>query len=144
MVYIWTDGSCSPNPGDGGWAAILKYKNKKKEIYGGEEDTTNNRMELLSAIKGLCLLKRKCNVILYTDSKYLKNGVSNWIQKWKKSNWKTSQKKDVKNKDLWIELDRLNNLHEINWKWVKGHDGHYMNERADNLANLGRKNKNWK
>lgn len=136
-VEIFTDGACKGNPGIGGWGALLRYDEYEKEIYGGEIFTTNNRMELLAAVRALETLKRSCRVKLHTDSQYLKKGISEWINDWKMRNWKTSAKKPVKNDDLWKMLDRLVQLHEIEWCWVRGHAGHEGNEQADRLANLG-------
>ncbi len=136
-VEIFTDGACKGNPGIGGWGALLRYDGYEKEIYGGEMLTTNNRMELLAAVRALEALKRSCQVNLHTDSQYLKKGISEWINDWKIRNWKTSAKKPVKNDDLWKMLDRLVQLHEIEWYWVRGHAGHEGNEHADRLANLG-------
>ena len=135
-VTIYTDGACKGNPGEGGWGAILYYELSSKTIYGYESLTTNNRMELTAAIKSLSFFKEKFNVLIYTDSKYVMNGVNTWIHNWKKNNWKTSGKKDVKNVDLWISLDKLNNFHDVDWRWVKGHSGNEGNEQADMLANL--------
>ena len=135
-VIIYTDGACKGNPGVGGWGAILKYKDKNKKIYGYDVNTTNNRMELTAAIKALDVLKEKSKVVLYTDSKYVMNGITIWIDNWKKNNWKTSNKKEVKNIDLWKLVDRLNSFHEVEWKWIKGHSGDIGNEMADELANL--------
>ena len=136
-VIIYTDGACSGNPGPGGWGAILTYGDKSKEISGGEVQTTNNRMELMAAIAALEALKRPCRVELYTDSGYLRGGISSWIQNWKKNGWKTADKKPVKNVDLWERLDAAAQPHSIAWHWVKGHSGHIDNERADALARLG-------
>ena len=136
-VNIYTDGACRGNPGIGGWGVYIEYGETIKELYGGDELTTNNRMELTAAIKGLEALNTKCQVNLITDSKYVMDGINGWINGWKKNNWKNSQKKDVKNKDLWIQLDKLNSLHEVKWSWVKGHSGHFQNEKADQLANKG-------
>ena len=136
-VNIYTDGACRGNPGAGGWGVYLLYKNEKKEFYGGKLNTTNNQMELTAAIEGLKVLKEPCKVKLYTDSKYVMDGINNWIANWKKNNWKTASKKDVKNKDLWIELDAETCKHEIEWIWVKGHSGNIGNEKADALANMG-------
>ncbi len=136
-VNIYTDGACRGNPGIGGWGVYIEYGETIKELYGGEELTTNNKMELTAAIKGLEALNTKCQVNLITDSKYVMDGINSWINGWKKNNWKNSQKKDVKNKDLWIQLDKLNSLHEVKWSWVKGHSGHFQNEKADQLANKG-------
>ncbi|HFD11612.1 MAG TPA: ribonuclease HI [Crenotrichaceae bacterium] len=137
MVEIFTDGACRGNPGPGGWGAILKYNGHKKEIFGGENHTTNNRMELMAAIMGLESLKKPCRVQLTTDSKYVKDGISKWIVNWKKRGWKTANKKPVKNDDLWRRLDAATNIHDIQWLWVKGHSGHPENEKADELANRG-------
>ena len=135
-VIIYTDGACKGNPGVGGWGAILEYKDKNKKIYGYDENTTNNRMELTAAIRALDVLKEKSKVIIYTDSKYVMNGITIWIDGWKKNNWKTSSKKEVKNIDLWKLIDKLNSFHSVEWKWVKGHSGNTGNEMADELANL--------
>lgn len=135
-VTIYTDGACSGNPGLGGWGAVLIYNKEEKEIYGYPKDeTTNNRMEITAAIEALKTLKNSCIIELYTDSTYLKEGMNSWIHNWKKKNWKTSAGKEVKNIDLWQELDKLTQNHEITWKWVKAHDGNENNERADQLAN---------
>ncbi len=133
-VTIYTDGSCSGNPGPGGWSAILIYNGVEKELYGGEMHTTNNRMEMLAAIKAIESLKESCMVELFTDSTYLKNGVTLWIKGWQEKNWKTSNKKEVKNVDLWQKLVLVTNGHKINWHWVKGHSGDKYNELADVLA----------
>ncbi|MAV98605.1 MAG: ribonuclease HI [Rhodobiaceae bacterium] len=133
-VEIYTDGACSGNPGIGGWGAYLKYKDNVKELSGSAENTTNNRMELVAAIEGLKILKKSSEVNLYTDSVYLKDGITKWIFNWQKNNWKNANKKDVKNKDLWIQLLEVVNKHDINWIWVKGHEGNIGNEIADNLA----------
>ncbi|MBP5615393.1 MAG: ribonuclease HI [Alphaproteobacteria bacterium] len=134
-VEIFTDGACSGNPGVGGWAALLRAKDKEKELSGGELMTTNNRMELTAVIEALRALKTKCNITLYTDSKYVMNGITEWLDKWKQNGFKTSNKKgDVKNVDLWMVLDTLIQGHEIRWVWVKGHAGHAENERVDALA----------
>ncbi len=133
-VEIYTDGACSGNPGIGGWGAYLKYKDNVKELSGSAENTTNNRMELVAAIEGLKILKKSSKVNLYTDSVYLKDGITKWIFNWQKNNWKNANKKDVKNKDLWIQLLEVVNKHDINWIWVKGHEGNEGNEIADNLA----------
>lgn len=139
-IEIYTDGACRGNPGAGGWGVYLLYKNEKKEFYGGKLNTTNNQMELTAAIEGLKVLKEPCKVKLYTDSKYVMDGINSWIANWKKNNWKTASKKDVKNKDLWIELDAETCKHEIEWIWVKGHSGNIGNEKADALANMGIEN----
>ena len=136
-LEIYTDGACRGNPGAGGWGVYLLYKNEKKELYGGKLNTTNNQMELTAVIEGLKVLKEPCKVKLYTDSKYVMDGINSWIANWKKNNWKTASKKDVKNKDLWIELDAETCKHEIEWIWVKGHSGNIGNEKADALANMG-------
>jgi len=133
-VEIYTDGACSGNPGIGGWGAYLKYKDNVKELSGSAENTTNNRMELVAAIEGLKILKKSSEVNLYTDSVYLKDGITKWIFNWQQNNWKNANKKDVKNKDLWIQLLEVVNKHDINWIWVKGHEGNIGNEIADNLA----------
>jgi len=134
IINIWTDGACSGNPGPGGWGALIKYNNATKEISGSEKNTTNNRMEMMAVIKALKYIDTKSQINLYTDSKYVKEGITNWIISWKKNNWKNSQKKDVKNKDLWVELDSLSLKHNINWNWVKGHSGNIENDIADKLA----------
>ena len=136
-VNIYTDGACRGNPGIGGWGVYIEYGETTKELYGGDTLTTNNKMELTAAIKGLEALNTKCQVNLITDSKYVMDGINGWINGWKKNNWKNSQKKDVKNKDLWIQLDKLNSYHDVKWSWVKGHSGHIQNEKADQLANKG-------
>ena len=136
-VNIYTDGACRGNPGVGGWGVYIEYGETTKELYGGDKLTTNNKMELTAAIKGLEALNSKCQVNLITDSKYVMDGINSWINGWKKNNWKNSQKKDVKNKDLWVQLDKLNSYHDVKWSWVKGHSGHFQNEKADQLANKG-------
>ncbi|MDC0367601.1 ribonuclease HI [Gammaproteobacteria bacterium] len=136
-VNIYTDGACRGNPGVGGWGVLIEYENHNKEIFGGEKITTNNQMELMAAIQGLKALSEKCIVNLTTDSKYVMDGINSWIINWKKNNWKNSQKQNVKNKDLWIQLDKLNSQHDVKWYWVKGHSGHPQNELADQLANKG-------
>ena len=133
-VTIYTDGACSGNPGPGGWAAIIMYGNKEKEISGHEDNTTNNRMEIIAAIKGLEALKEQCEVDLYTDSKYLKNGITEWIFNWKKNNWRSANKKPVKNIDLWQKLDDVVGKHKISWYWVKAHADDIYNIRVDKLA----------
>ena len=134
-IEIFTDGACSGNPGAGGWGAILRYKDTEKELSGGEAETTNNRMELTAVIEALQALKTRCVITLYTDSRYVMDGVKQWLPNWKKNNWKTANKKyAVKNIDLWQKLDELVNQHEIIWVWVKGHAGHPENERVDKLA----------
>jgi len=137
VIDIYTDGACKGNPGPGGWGAWLRSGNKEKELFGGELDTTNNRMELLAAIEALAALKGPSDVKLHTDSKYLKDGIQSWIANWKKNGWKTAAKKPVKNADLWQRLDQLVALHNISWAWVKGHSGNFGNEKADDLANKG-------
>ena len=136
-VEIFTDGACRGNPGPGGWGALLRYDNKERELFGGEPDTTNNRMEMQAAIEGLKALKERCVVTLTTDSVYVKSGITEWLANWKKRNWKTAARKPVKNSDLWQILDEQNQRHEVEWKWVKGHSGHRENEIADQLANRG-------
>lgn len=133
-VIIYTDGACSGNPGKGGWGAVLIYGNKKKEISDYSELTTNNKMELQAVIEALKLLKRQCEIELYTDSVYVKDGITKWINSWKKNNWRTSKKEDVKNKELWVELDELSQKHHVNWNWVKGHADNELNNRVDELA----------
>jgi ribonuclease HI len=136
-VIIHTDGACSGNPGPGGWAAILTFGNRAKELYGGEPNTTNNRMELMAAISALEALKRSSRVDLHTDSQYVQNGISKWIHGWKRNGWKTADKKPVKNGDLWQRLDAAATRHQVRWHWVRGHAGHDMNEHADELARQG-------
>ncbi len=137
QVSIWTDGACSGNPGPGGWGALIRFGEHEKELSGGEFETTNNRMELSAAIEALNALKEECEVDLYTDSQYVKGGMTGWIFGWKKNGWKTSAKKPVKNVELWQMLDEAVSRHKINWHWVKGHAGHEENERADELARSG-------
>lgn len=136
-VIIHTDGACKGNPGPGGWGAILQAQGRTKEMCGGEPLTTNNRMELMAAIMALEALNRPCKVDLHTDSKYVMDGITKWIHGWKARSWKTADKKPVKNDDLWKRLDLARARHEVKWHWVKGHAGHDLNERADQLANLG-------
>jgi len=136
IIEIFTDGACSGNPGPGGWGAILRYNDTEKELSGGAADTTNNRMELCAAIEALEALKRPCAVHLYTDSVYLRDGITKWINRWKQNGWRTSAKKPVKNADLWQRLETALGDHEISWNWVKGHAGHPENERADELARM--------
>ncbi|MEL6783654.1 MAG: ribonuclease HI [Pseudomonadota bacterium] len=136
-VSIWTDGACSGNPGPGGWGALLRFGEHERELKGGEAKTTNNRMELIAAIEALNALKQPCEVALYTDSQYVKGGMTGWIFGWKKNGWKTSAKKPVKNAELWQALDEAVARHKIQWHWVKGHAGHVENERADELARAG-------
>ena len=133
-IVIYTDGACRGNPGPGGWGAIIIENNIETELYGKKENTTNNIMEMTAAIKALEFFKIKKNIVLYTDSNYLKLGITNWIFSWKKNNWINSKREEVKNKSYWIVLDKLNNLHNIEWKWVKAHNGNKYNERADKLA----------
>ena len=135
-VEIYTDGACRGNPGPGGWAALLRTEKNELMVNGAEPDSTNHRMELRAAIEGLATLKRSSVVSITTDSQYVKQGVLSWVEKWKLNGWKTASRKDVKNKDLWQELDELNNMHEVSWYWVKGHSGHAENERVDQAANL--------
>ena len=137
VVEIYSDGACRGNPGPGGWGAVLRYNKREKELWGGEADTTNNRMELMAAIRALEALKRPSQVRLYTDSTYVMKGITTWIHDWKKKGWRTADKKPVKNEDLWRRLDELARRHRIEWHWVKGHAGHAENERADALANKG-------
>jgi ribonuclease HI len=137
VVQIYTDGACKGNPGPGGWGAWLKAGMHHKELFGGEAQTTNNRMELTAVIEALGSLKRPCKVKLHTDSQYVKNGISIWIHDWKRRGWRTADKKPVKNEDLWRKLDEAVQGHDIEWIWVKGHAGDPGNERADELANLG-------
>ena len=134
-VHIFTDGGCRGNPGPGGWGAVLKYGNSEKDLYGYEEETTNNRMELMAAIQALEILKRPCQVSLTTDSQYVRKGILEWMDGWKARGWQTAAKKPVKNKDLWQRLDEATQKHQIEWHWIKGHSGHEDNERADDLAN---------
>jgi ribonuclease HI len=136
-VIIYTDGACRGNPGPGGWGAILSYKGITKELYGGERETTNNRMELLAVINALEALTKPSPVQLHSDSKYVLQGITEWLENWKKRGWKTASKSPVKNEDLWRRLDAARSLHRIEWKWVKGHSGDVGNDRADQLANLG-------
>jgi ribonuclease HI len=136
-VVVYTDGACSGNPGPGGWGAILTYGEHSKELSGGEAETTNNRMELLAAITALETLKRPMPVELWTDSAYVKDGITKWIHGWKRKGWRTADNKDVKNADLWKRLDEATRRHDIDWHWLKGHAGHAMNERADELARAG-------
>lgn len=133
-VVIYTDGACSGNPGPGGWGAILTFGDHERELSGSEAHTTNNRMELMAAISALEALKRPCKVELHTDSQYVQQGISTWINQWKRNGWRTADKKPVKNVDLWKRLDTALARHDVNWRWVRGHDGHAMNERADVLA----------
>jgi len=136
-IYIYSDGACKGNPGTGGWGALLVSNGHRKEICGGEAHTTNNRMEMTAVIRALESLKRPSVIEVHTDSQYVQKGISEWMQGWKKRNWRTADGKPVKNQDLWLQLDALSQLHTIQWKWVKGHAGHPENERADALANQG-------
>jgi ribonuclease HI len=137
QVTIHTDGACSGNPGPGGWGAILSWNDQEREIKGGERHTTNNRMELMAAISALEALTRPCQVDLYTDSQYLRGGITGWIRQWKRNGWRTADKKPVKNVDLWQRLEAAIERHEVRWHWVRGHAGHDLNERADELARAG-------
>tara|TARA_Y100000996_G_C22357803_1_gene575561 strand:- start:326 stop:772 length:447 start_codon:yes stop_codon:yes gene_type:complete len=136
-VEAYTDGACRGNPGPGGWGVLLKYQGQVRELNGGELQTTNNRMELTAAIQALEVLKERCQVKIYTDSVYVKDGITKWFSQWRARGWRTAAKKPIKNKDLWIQLNNLVEKHEIDWYWVKGHSGDFGNERADELANLG-------
>ena len=136
IVEIHTDGACSGNPGPGGWGAILRWDGREKELSGAEKLTTNNRMELMAAISALESLKRSCRVEIWTDSQYVKNGITQWIHGWKKNGWRTADKKPVKNEELWKRLEAAVAAHEVTWKWIKGHAGHEFNERADELARM--------
>ena len=136
-VEMYTDGACRGNPGPGGWGVLLRAKDREREICGGEPATTNNRMELTAAIRGLAALKRRCRVTIYTDSDYVRKGIDEWLANWKRRGWKTAAKKPVKNEDLWRELDELASRHDVSWRWVRGHAGNAGNERADELANIG-------
>ncbi len=136
-VEIYTDGACKGNPGPGGWGAVLRFKGKERHLYGGEAETTNNRMELTAVIRALEALTRPTRVRVTTDSKYVQNGITSWIANWKRNGWKTAARKPVKNSDLWLQLDQLVTTHDVHWAWVKGHSGHPENELADQLANKG-------
>jgi ribonuclease HI len=136
-VYAYTDGACRGNPGPGGWGVLLRYQDKEKELFGGEPDTTNNRMELMAAIQALENLKRPCKVCVFTDSTYVSKGISEWLPNWIRRGWKTAARTPVKNEDLWRRLDSARGMHQVEWLWVKGHAGHPENERADRLANQG-------
>ncbi|CAN5706796.1 ribonuclease HI [soil metagenome] len=136
-INIYTDGACKGNPGIGGWGALLVSGTKEKELFGGEKESTNNRMELMAVIQALGVLKRPCEIVLHTDSQYVLKGITEWIQGWKAKGWKTAARTPVKNVDLWQALDQARTTHKIEWKWVKGHSGHDGNERADQLANRG-------
>ena len=133
-IAIYTDGACSGNPGPGGWGAVLIYNGTEKHLSGHAEDTTNNRMEMTAVIESLKAIKEECEIELFTDSKYVMDGINEWIHNWKKRGWKTANKKPVKNADLWQELDEMNQSHKVNWNWVKGHNGDKYNELADSLA----------
>lgn len=137
QVTIYTDGACSGNPGPGGWGVLLVWNGHEREIYGGEAETTNNRMELMAALTALNILKEPCSIDLYTDSKYVRDGILTWIEGWKKNGWRTASRKPVKNAELWQQLDAARARHEIRWHWVKGHAGHPENERVDELARKG-------
>ena len=139
-VHIWTDGACLGNPGPGGWGALLRWNGHERELSGGEAETTNNRMELMAAIRGLESLRRSCRVVLTTDSQYVRKGITEWMTNWKKNGWKTASKKPVKNAELWQRLDKARERHEVQWDWVKGHSGHPENERADELASAAARN----
>lgn len=134
-IFIYTDGACRGNPGPGGWGALLRYGTHERTLHGSEQNTTNNRMELMAAIKALEALQESCQVELYTDSQYVQKGISEWMHSWKKNNWKKSDKQPVKNADLWQELDKEARRHQVTWHWVKGHSGHPENDLADSLAN---------
>jgi ribonuclease HI len=137
VVELYTDGACKGNPGPGGWGALLRFKGVEKELFGGEPATTNNRMELTAVIRGLEALTRRCRVRVVTDSQYVRQGITQWIVRWRSNGWRTADRKPVKNRDLWEALDAQLGRHQIHWQWVKGHAGHPENERADRLANLG-------
>lgn len=137
QVEVFTDGACRGNPGPGGWGALMRFQGKEKALYGGETSTTNNRMELTAAIEALKALKQGCVVALTTDSQYVRKGITEWMDNWKKRGWKTAAKKPVKNVDLWQQLDEQAGRHQVEWHWVKGHSGHRENEIADQLANRG-------
>ena len=137
IVEIFSDGACKGNPGVGGWGALLRIGETEKELFGGEPNTTNNRMELTAVIEALTVLTRPCDVVVHTDSQYVQKGISEWIHGWKAKGWKTAAKQPVKNDDLWKQLDKLASQHKVDWRWVKGHAGHVENERADQLANRG-------
>lgn len=137
IVEIWTDGACKGNPGPGGWGALLRSGTKERELYGGAPNTTNNRMELTAVIEALAALKRPCDVVVHTDSQYVKLGITEWLQQWERRGWKTADRKPVKNIELWQQLDQQVRRHRIQWRWVRGHSGDPGNERADALANRG-------
>lgn len=136
-VEVFTDGACRGNPGPGGWGALLRYEGVERSLYGGEAQTTNNRMELRAAIEALAALKEPCHVVLTTDSQYVRQGITRWLQGWKRNGWRTAAKAPVKNVDLWQALDDQNQRHQVDWHWIKGHSGHRENEIADQLANRG-------
>ena len=136
-VELYTDGACRGNPGPGGWGVLLRAKGRERELFGGEPSTTNNRMELTAAIEGLQALSRPCAVAVYTDSEYVRRGISEWLPRWKAAGWRTAARKPVKNEDLWRRLEEAADRHRVEWHWVKGHAGHLDNERADALANCG-------
>lgn len=136
-VELFTDGACKGNPGPGGWGALLRYGGIEKSLYGGEAETTNNRMELMAAIEGLSALREPCDVTITTDSQYVRKGITEWLANWKRNGWRTAAKEPVKNADLWQRLDEQNQRHQVRWQWVKGHSGHRENEIADGLANRG-------
>lgn len=136
-VNIWTDGACKGNPGVGGWGALLRHGAHTKELFGGEANTTNNRMEIMAVIQALKALKRPCQVVIHTDSQYVKNAMTQWLPSWKQRGWRTADRKPVKNVDLWQELDQHVQTHDVSWRWVRGHTGDVGNERADALANQG-------
>lgn len=136
-VEIFSDGACKGNPGPGGWGALMRYGSVEKELFGGESNTTNNRMELMAVISALEALKKPCDIVVWTDSQYVQKGISEWLPNWKRRNWMTADKKPVKNADLWQRLDQAALPHQIQWRWVRGHNGHIENERADRLANRG-------
>jgi ribonuclease HI len=136
-VEIYTDGACKGNPGPGGWGALLRYGEHERELFGGDPQTTNNRMELIAVIRALEALRRESEVVVHTDSQYVQKGISEWLPSWKRRGWLTSDRKPVRNADLWKELDLLATRHRIEWRWVRGHAGHADNERADELANRG-------
>ncbi|APQ10389.1 ribonuclease H [Pseudomonas oryzihabitans] len=137
IVEVFTDGACKGNPGPGGWGALLKYRGAERELWGGEANTTNNRMELMAAIQSLAALKRPCRIRLTTDSEYVMKGITQWLANWKKRGWQTAAKQPVKNAELWQALDAQVQRHDVEWRWVRGHTGHPENERADQLANRG-------
>lgn len=137
LVHAWTDGACKGNPGPGGWGVLLRYGDHQKELYGGQAHTTNNRMEIMAVIQALSVLRRRCRIIVHTDSQYVKKGMTEWMPNWKRRNWRTADRKPVKNADLWQQLDALVADHDVQWRWVRGHAGDAGNERADALANRG-------